>query len=59
MDCVFWKDECEITYGELLERSTHEDDMKLAMKKLKTKDGCKDGGSFREISIPMKNFKDQ
>jgi hypothetical protein len=41
MDCVFWQDECEITYGEFLKKSTHEDDMKLTMKKLKTKIGVK------------------
>ena len=41
MDCVFWQDEREITYGEFLKKSTHEDDMKVTMNKLKTKMGVK------------------
>ena len=57
--CVFWKDECETISEELMKKSTHEDDMKITMKKSEKKDGCKDGGSFSEISIPMKNFNDQ
>ena len=36
MDCVLWQDECEITYGEFLKKSTHEDVMNLTMKKFKT-----------------------
>lgn len=42
MDCVLWKDECEITYADFLKKLTHEDDMKLTMKKLKTNIGIKE-----------------
>ena len=59
MDCVFWQDECEITYGGCLKKSNHEDAMNMIFKECEDKDGCIPEGSFSEISIPMKNFKDQ
>ena len=33
--------------------------MKIIFKEGVDKGGCKGGGSVREISSPMKNFKDQ
>ena len=33
--------------------------MKMILKKCEDNDGCKGRGSIREISSPMKNFKDQ
>lgn len=42
MDCVLWKDECEITYGEFLKESNHKDVMKMTMNKLNTNIGVKE-----------------
>ena len=33
--------------------------MKIILKECEDKDECKGRGSFNDISIPMKNFKDQ
>ena len=33
--------------------------MKMILNECEDKDGCKGGGYVREISSPMKNFKDQ
>ena len=35
------------------------EDMKIILKEGVHKDGCKSGGYVREISRPMKSFKDQ
>ena len=40
-----------------MNKSTHEDVMKVAMKKFEDKDGCKGRGC--KISIPINKFKDQ
>ena len=59
MACVFWQDECETTTEENMKKSNHEDVMKMILKECVDKNGCQGGGSICEISIPMKNFKDQ
>ena len=59
MVCVLWQDECETTFEEVMKKSTHEDVMKVTMKKFEDKYGCKGGGSIPVISIPMNKFKDK
>jgi hypothetical protein len=59
MVCVLWQDDCETTSKEVTKKSTHEDDMKVTMKKFEDKDGCEGKDSIHVISIPMKKFKDQ
>ena len=59
MVCVLWKDEYETTSEEVMKKSTHEDVMKVTMKKFEDKYGCEGGGSNRVISIPMNKFKDK
>jgi hypothetical protein len=56
---VLWKDECEITSEEFMKKSTHNDVMKVILKKFEDKDGCKGRGSIHVISIPMRKFKAQ
>ena len=59
MACVLWKDECETTTEEFMKRSNHENVINMIFKKFEDKYGCKGGGYFGVISIPMKNFNDQ
>ena len=59
MDCVFQQDESENTDEEFMKKPNLEDVMKMILKEFEDKDGCKGAGFVREISSPMKNFKDQ
>ena len=59
MVCVLCQDECEITSEEVVKKSTHEDVMKVNMKKFEDKYGCKGRGSICVISIPMEKFNDR
>jgi hypothetical protein len=57
-----WQDECETTFEEVMKKLTHEDVMRMTMKKFEDKDvvvNHKGGGFIHVISIPMKKFKDQ
>ena len=58
MVCILWQHEYETTFEEVMKKSTHEDVMKVTMKKVEDKDGCKGGDSICVISIPLKKFKD-